>query len=166
MIDSLRETAITSVIIPEIVEKAMPSAVGISSTFTYKGQTSNYAGFGFGGMYGGAQPADQTVSAAGSGIVMSSDGYIVTNAHVIYDTESEYQMGKATSVSVIMGENHDEEYEAEIVGYVIQTDLAVLKIDTEGLTPAFRPFHGLAFTYYEKVINPLSAHTVLSCIRS
>ena len=50
----------------------------------------------------------------GSGIVMSSDGYIVTNAHVIYDTESEYQMGKATSVKVVMGENHDEEYEAEI----------------------------------------------------
>ena len=67
---------------------------------------------------------------------MSSNGYIITNAHVIYDTESEYQMGKATSVTVIMGENHDEEYDAEIVGYDIQTDLAVLKIDAEGLTPA------------------------------
>ena len=62
--------------------------------------------------------------------------YIITNAHVIYDTESEYQMGKATSVKVVMGENHDEEYEAQIVGYDIQTDLAVLKIDAEGLTPA------------------------------
>ena len=124
--------------IPEIVEKAMPSAVGISSTFTYTAQSSaaGYRNFGFGGMYGNAQPASQEVSATGSGIVMSSDGYIVTNAHVIYDTESEYNMGKATSVSVVMGENHDEEYEAEIVGYDIQTDLAVLKIDAEGLTPA------------------------------
>ncbi|MBR3045257.1 MAG: trypsin-like peptidase domain-containing protein [Oscillospiraceae bacterium] len=69
-------------------------------------------------------------------IFMQSDGYIVTNAHVIYDTESEYKMGKATSVSVIMGENHDEECEAEIIGYDIQTNLAVLKIDAEGLTPA------------------------------
>lgn len=118
--------------IPEIVEKAMPSAVGISSTFTYSGQTSAYAGFAFGGM----QDTAQEMTATGSGIVMSSDGYIVTNAHVIYDTESEYQMGKATSVKVVMGENHDEEYEAEIVGYDIQTDLAVLKIDAEGLTPA------------------------------
>lgn len=124
--------------VPEIVEKAMPSAVGISATFTYTPQTASAGNrsFGFGGMYGNAQSAAQEVSAAGSGIVMSSDGYIVTNAHVIYDTESEYKMGKATSVSVIMGENHDEEYEAEIVGYDIQTDLAVLKIDAEDLMPA------------------------------
>ena len=122
--------------IPEIVEKAMPSAVGIRSTFTYNSQPSGYNGFAFGGMNGNAQSAAQEVSATGSGIVMSSDGYIVTNAHVIYDTESEYQMGKATSVKVVMGENHDEEYEAEIIGYDIQTDLAVLKINAEGLTPA------------------------------
>ena len=122
--------------IPEIVEKAMPSAVGISSTFTYTGQTSDYGGFMFGGMRGGAQQASQEMTATGSGIVMSSDGYIITNAHVIYDTESEYQMGKAASVKVVMGENHDEEYDAEIVGYDIPTDLAVLKINAEGLTPA------------------------------
>lgn len=122
--------------VPEIVEKAMPSAVGISSTFTYTAQTSGYTGFGFGGMYGNTQPVSQEATATGSGIVMSTDGYIITNAHVIYDTESEYKMGKATSVSVVMGENHDEEYEAEIVGYDIQTDLAVLKINAENLTPA------------------------------
>ena len=124
-----------SLTIPEIVEKAMPSAVGIRSTFTYTQPTST-RGFGFGGMRGNSQPATETVDATGSGIVMSSDGYIITNAHVIYDTESEYQMGKATSVKVVMGENHDVEYEAEIVGYDIQTDLAVLKIDAENLTPA------------------------------
>lgn len=122
--------------VPEIVEKAMPSAVGISSTFTYTAKTSSNYSFGFGGMRGNAQPATQEATATGSGIVMSSDGYIITNAHVIYDTESEYQMGKATSVKVVMGENHDEEYEAQIVGYDIQTDLAVLKIDAEGLIPA------------------------------
>ena len=124
-----------SLTIPEIVEKAMPSAVGISSTFTYTPQTSN-RGFSFGGMRGKFQPATEEMTATGRGIVMSSDGYIITNAHVIYDTESEYQMGKATSVKVVMGENHDVEYEAEIVGYDIQTDLAVLKIDAENLTPA------------------------------
>ncbi len=124
--------------IPEIVEKALPSAVGISSTFTYTSQNSgmNYFGYDFDGMYGNAQPQSQEVTATGSGIVMSSNGYIITNAHVIYDTESEYNMGKATSVSVVMGEDHDEEYEAEIVGYDLQTDLAVLKIDADDLTPA------------------------------
>ena len=125
--------------IPEIVEKAMPSAVGISSTFSYTSQSSgmDYFGYNFDGMYGSSpQQQMQEVTATGSGIVMSSDGYIITNAHVIYDTESEYNMGKATSVTVVMGDNHDEEYEAEIVGYDIQTDLAVLKIDAEGLTPA------------------------------
>lgn len=55
---------------------------------------------------------------------------------MIYDTESDYKMGQATSVSVVMEENHDEEYDAEIIGYDIQTDLAVLKIDADGLTPA------------------------------
>ena len=125
-----------SLTVPEIVEKAKPSAVGISSTFTYTAKTSGNYNFGFGGMRGNTQPATQEATATGSGIVMSSDGYIITNAHVIYDTESEYQMGKATSVKVIMGENHDEEYEAQIVGYDIQTDLAVLKIDAEGLTAA------------------------------
>ena len=129
-------SAADSLSIPEIVEKAMPSAVGIRSTFTYTNKSADYAGFGFGGMRGSMQPASQEATAAGSGIVMSSDGYIITNAHVIYDTESEYQMGKASSVTVVMGENHDIEYDAEIVGYDIQTDLAVLKIDAEGLTPA------------------------------
>ena len=124
--------------ITEIVEKALPSAVGISSTFTYTSQNSgmNYFGYDFDGMYGNSQSQSQEVTATGSGIVMSSNGYIITNAHVIYDTESEYNMGKATSVSVVMGEDHDEEYEAEIVGYDLQTDLAVLKIDADDLTPA------------------------------
>ncbi|MBP0966301.1 MAG: trypsin-like peptidase domain-containing protein, partial [Oscillospiraceae bacterium] len=117
-----RENALT---VPEIVEKAMPSAVGISSTFTYSEPASASRGFMFGGMRGGAETESQQMEASGSGIVMSSDGYIITNAHVIYDTESSYQMGKATSVKVVMGENHDEEYDAEIVGYDLQTDLAV-----------------------------------------
>ncbi len=119
--------------IPEIVAKAMPSSVGISSTFTYNGgQSSSMWGYGF----GGNSQQSQQMTATGSGIVMSSNGYIITNAHVIYDTESDYQMGKATSVSVVMGEEQEQEYEAEIVGYDLQTDLAVLKIDAEGLTPA------------------------------
>ena len=125
--------------IPEIVQKAMPSAVGISSTFEYTAQDSGmngFFGFGFYDNYGGGQQTTKQATATGSGIVMSSDGYIITNAHVIYDTESQYNMGKAKSVQVVMGENHDQEYDAQIVGYDVQSDLAVLKIDAENLTPA------------------------------
>lgn len=122
--------------IPEIVEKALPSAVGISSTFEYtSGGGGSYWGFNFYDNYGG-QGSTSTFQATGSGIVMSSDGYIITNAHVIYDDESQYQAGKATEVSVVMGDENKTEYEAEIVGYDLQTDLAVLKIDAHGLTAA------------------------------
>lgn len=120
--------------IPEIVDKALPSAVGISSTFEYTPSTGgSYWGFNF-YSNGGAQPQTQQMTATGSGIVMSEDGYIITNAHVIYDDE--YDSGRAVSVSVVMGDENKTEYEAQIVGYDLQTDLAVLKIDATGLTTA------------------------------
>ena len=50
----------------------------------------------------------------------------------IYDSENGY--GKATSVSVVMSDK--TEYEASIIGYDTDTDIAVLKIDASGLTPA------------------------------
>lgn len=61
----------------------------------------------------------------GSGILCSSDGYLVTNNHVIEN---------AVSAEVTLAD--DRSYEAALVGYDVQTDLAVLKIDAEGLTPA------------------------------
>ena len=62
---------------------------------------------------------------AGSGVIISADGYIVTNNHVIEN---------ARSVTVRL---HDgREHAAEIIGRDVQTDLAVLKIDAQGLTPA------------------------------
>ena len=122
--------------IPEIVSKALPSVVGISSTFEVETSgMGNYWGFNFyGGNNYGSQK--QTFPATGTGIVMSEDGYIITNAHCIYDNDSQYKAGKAISVSVVMGDENETEYDAQIVGYDLQTDLAVLKIDATGLTPA------------------------------
>ena len=60
-----------------------------------------------------------------TGIIFSSDGYIVTNEHVIED---------ATECYVIL--NDDSYYEAKLVGMDAESDLAVLKIDAEGLTAA------------------------------
>ena len=56
---------------------------------------------------------DRPATATGTGIVMTSDGYIITNAHVINDTE--YGYGVASSVSVLMSDK--TEYEATIKGY-------------------------------------------------
>lgn len=62
---------------------------------------------------------------SGSGIVMSADGYILTNAHVV---------SAAEAVKVVL--YNSDEYEAEIVGADEQTDVAVLKIEATNLTPA------------------------------
>ena len=61
----------------------------------------------------------------GSGVLLSSNGYLVTNNHIIED-----------SVTAEVTLSDDRTYAAKLVGYDAQTDLAVLKIDAEGLTPA------------------------------
>ena len=83
--------------LPDIYDKVSPSVVGISCTV----------------------PLGTTT---GTGIVISSDGYIITNAHVLED-----------AVSVMIIDSGMEEYSAEIIGSDDQTDLAVLKIEAEGL---------------------------------
>lgn len=67
----------------------------------------------------------QVVSGAGSGIILSEDGYIITCAHVVDGADT-------ITVTTYDG----IEYEAEVVGSDTEDDIAVLKIDAEGLTPA------------------------------
>lgn len=62
---------------------------------------------------------------AGTGIVMSEDGHIVTNAHVVAD---------ATGLTVVLRD--ETRYTAKVLGYDEKTDLAVIKINAEGLQPA------------------------------
>lgn len=64
----------------------------------------------------------------GTGIILSEDGYIATNSHVIGDSRSLY------SVQVVTPDN--QKYTAKVIGYDSRTDIAVLKIDAKGLTPA------------------------------
>lgn len=61
---------------------------------------------------------------AGSGIIISNDGYIVTNNHVIED---------ARKITVTL--NSGESYEAEVIGTYSENDIAVLKIDANDLQP-------------------------------
>lgn len=67
----------------------------------------------------------QVVSGAGSGVLISSDGYLITNNHVIEN---------ATNIKVRLSDG--TEYPATLVGTDSKTDIAVLKIDATGLTPA------------------------------
>ena len=64
-------------------------------------------------------------SGSGSGIIISEDGYILTNAHVIKG---------ASAVKVVL--YNEEEYEAKVIGSDAQTDIAVLKIEANNLTVA------------------------------
>ena len=65
-----------------------------------------------------------TAVGTGSGIVLTEDGYIITNAHVV--------QGDHFVVEI----DEDEDYEAELIGSDTKTDLAVLKIDAKGLAYA------------------------------
>jgi serine protease Do len=69
---------------------------------------------------------DQTQQGLGSGVVITSDGYIITNNHVVED---------ADDVKVSIGESN-KRYEAKIVGRDPGSDIAVLKIEASNLSPA------------------------------
>ena len=96
----------------QIASVASPSVVAITTEQMSSSQTW------FGGYY--------VQSGAGSGIIISQDGYILTCAHVV---------SGATSVKVQLN-GSDETYDATIVGADSTSDIAVLKIDATGLTPA------------------------------
>lgn len=106
--------------------KILPSIVGITIEYT----VNTHSFFGMNGT--------STASASGSGIIISDDGYILTNNHVVSsssESNSYYQISQATKISVTLF-NDETQYEAKIVGQDEQTDLAVIKIEKTGLTKA------------------------------
>ena len=108
-----------------VAQKVLPSIVGISVEYSVNSLFSR-------------NPS--TATAEGSGVIISSDGYILTNNHVI-DTSSStssssyYEVNKASKIQVYLY-NDDTPYDAKIVGTDEQTDLAVIKIDKTDLTAA------------------------------
>ena len=91
----------------QVYEKNVNSTVGITTEIT-----TNWWGY------------QSTSAAAGSGFILTEDGYILTNEHVIED---------ANTITVAMYDGTT--YPATLVGYDVSNDIAVLKIDAEGLTP-------------------------------
>ena len=99
-------------------EKTINAVVNVKtqSTVAYRNPIYEY-------FYGEKYPGEQEpVTGIGSGVIITADGYIVTNNHVIENSEK---------VSVTL--NDKREFEARLVGTDHSTDLALLKIDTEGL---------------------------------
>lgn len=137
--------------------KILPSIVGIEIKYTV---TSSF--FMFGG------PSTSTATASGSGIIISEDGYILTNNHVV-DTSSSssysyYDLSEATSVKVkLFGD--ETAYDATIVGKDSKTDLAVLKIEAEGLTAAeFADSSQVKIGEFTMAIgNPLGLGSSITC---
>lgn len=76
----------------------------------------------------------ETLYGSGSGIIISDDGYILTNAHVV-DEMSSYTV-QVTTTDPTEGTGVTEKYDAKLVGSDTDTDLAVLKIDATGLQAA------------------------------
>ena len=104
--------------------KVLPSIVGITVEYTIN---SPYYGMSM----------QSTGSATGSGVIISEDGYILTNNHVVNTSSNSmfYQISDANKVTVKLY-NDNTEYEAKIIGKDETTDLAVIKIDKTGLPAA------------------------------
>ena len=95
-----------------VAKKAAPSVVGVSTSVELRNSP----------FYG-----NQTIQGVGSGVVLTEDGYILTNSHVVSD-------GRANEVSVLF--NDGTEDAAEVLWYDATLDLAILKVDRQGLIPA------------------------------
>lgn len=109
----------------QIAKKLGPSCVGVINKAKVQPQKFYDPFSGRYYYYQNPAEGEMVQQGSGSGIIISEDGYIVTNQHVIAD---------ATEISIVL--NSGEEHKATLVGADEKTDLAVLKISATGLTPA------------------------------
>ena len=107
-----------------------------------------------------------TATATGSGIIISEDGYILTNNHIVSSSSEDdyYEVSSATKITVKLF-NDDTEYEAKIVGTDEQTDLAVIKIDKNDLPKAeFADSDNIKVGEFAMAVgNPLGMESSITC---
>ena len=136
--------------------KVLPSIVGISVEYNVNSLVSMF----------GRQPQTNTAKATGSGIIMSEDGYILTNNHIVATSSSEsyYSVSEATKITVTLF-NDETEYEAKIIGTDEQTDLAVIKIEKTGLSKAeFADSDNIKVGEFAMAVgNPLGMQSSITC---
>ena len=109
--NSISTTSGTGLSTAQVAEMVSPSVVVITTEQVVYSQWSWYG-------------QSQVESGAGSGVIISSDGYILTCAHVV---------SGASNITVSIG---DKDYPATLVGEDTTSDIAVVKVDATGLTPA------------------------------
>ncbi len=108
-------TNTTENFVEAVAEKVQPSVVGITvSTNSYN-------------FFGGSSTSDSS----GSGVIYTSDGYIITNKHVI-----DSAISRSGKIKVYLSDDMDNPYSATIVGYDSTIDLAVIKINATSLPAA------------------------------
>jgi serine protease Do len=133
----------------DLTAKLAPAVVNISTTQKVQitRQSNPFAGSPFedffrrfngqggddngGGNGGNSTPETRSAVSLGSGFIVSADGYIVTNNHVISGVPTD--QGKVTISSITVTLPDHKEYKATVVGKDSASDLAVLKIDAKNL---------------------------------
>lgn len=137
-----------------VANKVRPSIVGITVEYSvnsifYRNYTTN-----------------STAKAEGSGIIISEDGYILTNNHIVNTSSSSsyYEVGKANKVTVYLY-NDETAYDAEIIGTDEQTDLAVIKIEKTNLPKAeFADSDNIKVGEFAMAVgNPLGMQSSVTC---
>jgi Do/DeqQ family serine protease len=98
-------------------EKTVNAVVHVKTTYAGNPQPTMYDFF-----FGNTQGMQQPIMASGSGVIISTDGYIVTNNHVVEN---------ATSIDVVL--NDKRSFTAKLIGRDPSTDIALLKIDSKDL---------------------------------
>ena len=136
--------------------KILPSIVGIEVEYNVNSLLSMF----------GRQTQTSTATASGSGIIISDDGYILTNNHIVATSSSEsyYEVSEATKVTVTLF-NDETKYEAKIIGKDEQTDLAVIKIEKNGLSKAeFADSDNIKVGEFAMAVgNPLGMQSSITC---
>lgn len=119
----------------DLTEQLQPAVVNISTTQRVRVNNNPFAGTPFGGLFGnrrggGGSAQTREAQSLGSGFIISADGYIVTNNHVVAPGD---RNATIETITVIMPDR--TEYEAELVGRDAASDIAVLKIKADKPLP-------------------------------
>jgi serine protease Do len=121
--------AIATIDFADIVEEAMPAVVAIRNITILKGEDDPHGSFRddemfrffFGPRDRDQQPQDRRSDGFGSGFIVSPDGYILTNHHVVDG-----------ATKLVVENSEGEEFEARVIGSDPNIDLALIKIDPDG----------------------------------
>ena len=146
-------TVYDSMTAEDIYEMARTQVVGINT------DVPNMFGFPF------SSDSGSTTPISGSGFIISTDGYILTNYHVI-----EIAYDDNLPINVVL--NDGKTYEAEVIGFDVSNDVAVIKINAQGLSPSIignsdnvrvgetvyavgNPFGDLVYTMTDGIVSAL-----------